>query len=93
MIPDPDLERLNVTFSNGNIFGYYYGTQNTSNAPCNCDINMATIPAWHIFIRREHSLVTMVVRNTFICKKFASHAFYRRVTRIHSVSETKIKTD
>ena len=76
----PNSESLDVTFSNKNIFGYYHGTQNTSNAPCNCDINMPTIPEWHLFMRREHSLSTMVVPKTFICKKFASQAFYRHVT-------------
>eukprot|EP00493_Phyllostaurus_siculus_P020716 UN21041 len=80
MIPDPDSESLDVTFSNKTILGCYHGTQNTSNAPGNCDINMATIPAWHLFMRREHSLGTMMVPKTFTCKNFVSQVFCRRVT-------------
>ena len=89
IISDPDSESLDITFSNKNIFGYYHGTQNTSNAPYNCDINLATMTAWHHFMRCEHSLGTMMVPKMFIFKKFVSQAFYRRITWIHSVSETK----
>ena len=77
---DPDLERLDVTFSNKNIFGYYHGTQKTSNTPCNCDINMATMITWHHFMRCEHSLGTVMVPKMFNFKNFVSQAFYRRVT-------------